>query len=205
MGVSFNVQQTRALQQIIALMNSSPMFAQFINESGLDIALDNVEIRNIETLRERSEQWMQEQQQMKAQAQQQPNMEQQAIQVAAQQVQAEHEVGMTRVQQQAAAEQAKTMIKIQELELQSKKLEIDLIKIMSDNKINAAKLGIDQQKADDQRMSTLIDANIKESEHKHDVINKHLDRSMKALESAQAHEMKESKADEAMEDILRGE
>lgn len=208
-GPSFGVQQTRALQQITALMNTSPMFAQFINEAGLDIVLDNVEIRNVETLRERSEKWMKQQEQAKQAAMQtqaqQPKLEQQALQIAAQQVQSENQVGMAKVQVQAMDSQSKSALKAAEIELDKQKLTIELAQIIAELKIEEEKLGIEQQEADDRRVTTVIDSAIKQAEHTHGLADKHYDRALRALESDRNHEMTKTAADEAMESIVTGE
>jgi len=69
-GVNFAIQKTRALQQIIALMQASPLFAQFINTEGLPILLDNLEIRGIDQLKAQAENFTE---QLKVQQQQQMN------------------------------------------------------------------------------------------------------------------------------------
>lgn len=72
-GVNFAVQKSRALQQIIALCNASPLFAQFINQMGLEVLLDNLEIRGLDQLKVLAQQFMQQLKQQQAQAMQQPN------------------------------------------------------------------------------------------------------------------------------------
>lgn len=207
-GVSFNIQQSKALQQIIALMNASPLFAEFINESGLDIILDNVEIRNVESLRERSEQWMQKRMQQKQQAmqqaQQQPQIEQQMVQIAAQQVQSENQVGMAKVQLQAATEQTKAQIKQAELEMQAQKNQTELIKVMADIQLEEMKLGLDKQKQTDERLGKILDAKLKQSEHEHKKKDMQFDRAMRSLENIQAQEQVQTAADKAMDDIANG-
>jgi hypothetical protein len=107
-GVSFDVQKSRALQQIIALMQASPLFAQFMNTEGLPVLLDNIEIKGIEQLKEMSSQWMtdmkkqkQMQEQMQQQQMQQPNpmvvVKQQELQQKAQQDQAENQLNAERL------------------------------------------------------------------------------------------------------------
>jgi hypothetical protein len=187
-GVSFGVQQNKALAQLTSLANAMPMFGQFLNEEGIDLVLDNVEMRNVETLRSRAEAWMQQQKQMKAQAQQQaqqqPGMEQQALQIAAQQVQSEAQIGMAKIQQQAQSDQAKTELKYRELEINQEKLQIELAKILADLRIEEEKLGIEQQRAEDERVGSVIDAAIRQSEHTHGLAHKHFERDM----AMKAHE-----------------
>lgn len=72
-GVNFQVQKSRALQQIIGLMQASPLFAQFMNARGLKVLLDNIDIRGIDQIKIMAEDWMkeiQQQQQMQMQQQQ---------------------------------------------------------------------------------------------------------------------------------------
>ena len=208
-GVSFGLQQSRALQQVIALSNAIPQFGQFINESGIDLVLDNVEMRNVETLKVRAEEWMAKQEQMKQQAMemqsQQPQIDQQMVQIAAQQVQSENEVGMAKVQQSARAEEMKSVAKMAELEMDNKKLQVEIAKILAELSIAETKVGIEQQKADDERINKVIDAAIRESEHKHGLAGKQADRALAALAADRAHERAESEADRAMNEIAKGE
>lgn len=72
-GVNFTIQKTRALQQIIYMMQASPLFAQFMNTEGLPILLDNLEIRGIDQLKLLSEGFVKKMQVMQAKQQQMPN------------------------------------------------------------------------------------------------------------------------------------
>lgn len=71
-GVNFAMQKEIALQTIVNLMQASPLFAQFINTHGLQLLLDNIEIRGIEELKEKAAEF---EKQIEAQ-QQQSNQEQ---------------------------------------------------------------------------------------------------------------------------------
>jgi len=70
-GVSFSVQKQNALSSIIQLMQASDQFKQFMNEDGLEVLLDNLEIRGIDNLKSMAEQFMKRQQQQKQQMMQQ--------------------------------------------------------------------------------------------------------------------------------------
>jgi len=106
-GINFQVQKTKAMEQIIALMQASQEFAQFMNSPmGLPILLDNVECYGADRLKEASEQWLKQQQQQQQQAQQ---MQQQAmmmdprmqkVQVDKQKVQLEAQELQQKAQQQ---------------------------------------------------------------------------------------------------------
>jgi len=107
-GVNFSVQKSKALQQIIALMQASPLFAQFMNQEGLEILLDNLEIRGVDLLKTMAQAFMQK---MKAaQSQQQPNpamvklqQNQQQMMMDAQQNQAENQLKAAELSNEAQA------------------------------------------------------------------------------------------------------
>lgn len=123
-GVSFQIQKSKALQQMISLMQVSPLFAQFINEKGLPVLLDNLEIRGIESLKMMVEQWMQELAQQKAmmmQAQQQQMQNNPAV--------------------------MKNQIEMQKLQLQSQKQGHEMQKSQVQFLIDQEKLRTEQQKA----------------------------------------------------------
>lgn len=129
-GVNFAVQKQVALKTIIALMQASQQFNQFMNTNGLEILLDNIDIRGIENLKAMAGQFMQQQAQIQAQAQQQqaqqPTPEQiqmQQLQLAQQQIQSEAQVGMAKVQQAQ-----------QEAELNA---QVDMTRIATDNALKA--------------------------------------------------------------------
>lgn len=208
-GVSFGVQQDRALQQMAAIMHASPILAEFFAEECGDLMLDNVKARNVETMRERYQAWMQKRMQQKQQAMQAqaqaPKLEQQALQIAAQQVQSENQVGMAKVQVQAADSQAKNAMKAAELQMEERKLQVELAKIISDMRIEEEKLGIEQQRADDERVNTVIDSAIKQSEHTHGLADKHYERSLRTQEADRAHERANKEVNAAMNAIVKGE
>lgn len=63
-GVNFSIQKSRALKTLIALMETSPTFAQFINSTkeGLGMLLDNIEMRGIDALKNGVDNFIEQQQ-----------------------------------------------------------------------------------------------------------------------------------------------
>jgi hypothetical protein len=80
-GVNFAMQKEIALQTVISLSQASPTFAQFFNQYGLPVLLDNIEIRGIDGLKAKAEEF---QQQMQQQQQQAMQAQQQSMQMQAQ-------------------------------------------------------------------------------------------------------------------------
>lgn len=139
-GVNFAMQKEIALQTIIAMSQANQGFAQFFNEEGLPTLLDNIEIRGIDQLKEKANEWMQKQKQQQAQAQQ---MQQQQVQ---QQAQAQ-QMQMQQQQMQVAGMQK---------DLQSPtKAQIDLMQLQEKVKTDAADLGIRAQDSETRRIDVI--------------------------------------------------
>jgi hypothetical protein len=134
-GVNFQVQKNRALEQIIALMNASPQFGQFINSpSGLKILISNLTIYGADRLQEAVEPFLQEQAQQQQQAMQ---MQQQAMMQNPQMIRAQAE--MMKVQTQAQQNQIENQFEIARLSTE---------KELADAKILEAEAKVSQAQID---------------------------------------------------------
>lgn len=71
-GVNAAVQKQVAVEQLTAMMEVSPTFAEFMNRQGLPTLLDNLDIRGIEGLKEMSEQFQAQMESERQQAAGQP-------------------------------------------------------------------------------------------------------------------------------------
>lgn len=130
-GVSFQMQKSRALQQIIALMQASPLFAQFMNTEGLGSLLDNIDIRGIDQLKENAEKFSM---QLKQQQAMQQKMQMQ--------------------QMQQGAMNNPVMAKMQ---MDQQKLQLDSKKMQMQGQIDMAKIGISQQQVNNDRLKIHAD------------------------------------------------
>lgn len=150
-GVNFGIQKTRALNQIIALQQASPLFQEFMNTEGLDILLDNIEIKGIDTIKQKAKAWQQQMQQMKQQQMNQPNP-----------VEMKMQIEQAKMQQKAQESQSK-------LQLDLKKLEADQIKIMADLKQSHESSMVQILKAQTEKFAKEIDLQLKHMDitHKH--------------------------------------
>lgn len=151
-GVNFAIQKSRALQQIIALMQASPVFAQFINTEGLPILLDNLEIRGIDQLKLQTETFVQ---QIKAQQQQQmnqPNPLQEKINLEKTKLAAE-------LQHKQLQHAHKTM----ELGLTKESIDTDRMKLMADMQMAHNQNIVQLEKAQTERLAKEIEWAMKTS------------------------------------------
>lgn len=165
-GVSFSVQKEVALNSIIQLMQASEQFKQFMNEQGLEVLLDNLEIRGIDSLKAMAEQFMkqqkQQQQQMMQQQQQQPT---------------QAELAQQQMQLKEAELAQKGQESQQKLALEAEKLRQKAAEANQDYEIDATKAATDasvkQQDNEIKFMELLHDIEQSEREHalKEDRIN----------------------------------
>lgn len=83
-GVNFAIQKSRAINQLTALCQAIPGFAQFIQSKGLAVVIDNLEMRGSDILKELVEEYEKEQAQMQQQQMQMANSAMQSKQQAMQ-------------------------------------------------------------------------------------------------------------------------
>jgi len=143
-GVNFAMQKEIALNTITSLMNASPIFGQFMNEHGLQILLDNIEIRGIEGLKEKAAEFEQElMQQRQQQAQQQAQQSEAQIQ---------------QMQQQAQIDQKRVEIEMAQAEraLQAPSIEqLGLMSIQEKSRVDAANISLKERDSETKFMETI--------------------------------------------------
>lgn len=151
MGVSAAVQKQVALEQIISLTNSSPDFAQFINEFGLEVILDNLDIRGIEHLKELSVKYMEMKAQQKEAASQQKSPEQ-TLADAEIQIQ---EMSIEQRREQAQGEQAN---KAAQLAIDKQKADMQFIELLAKIESNEQKSAIEREKVDAENARSAVES-----------------------------------------------
>lgn len=182
-GINFSLQKSKALQTIISLMQASPLFAQFMNQNGLGILLDNIDIRGIDQLKKAAEQFMMQLQQQQAQ---QAQMAQQTAMQNPQMMKAQNE--RMKIQLNASNDAAK--IKNDQAELQN-----DQLRIMADLKQSQDDNAIQALKAETERFAKEVDLQLKH----HNQLHSHA-KDMVELH----HKLKGVKEDENGEDEVEG-
>ena len=130
-GVNYEVQKQIALKTITALMGVSESFKEFMNQNGLEVLLDNIDIRGIDKLRYLVQEWMDQQKQLAQQTQQananKPTMEEVAmsqVQVEGQKVQATVQGNQLKAQVEMAKTNANNAV-------QNKEADIKFLEVMS--------------------------------------------------------------------------
>ncbi len=136
-GVNFAMQKEIALQTIIQLTQASPMFAQFMGTNGLEILLDNIEIKGIDGIKQKAMEFEKEQRQ---QAQQKAQAEQQKMQAEAQQMQQQGQIEQQK--QQMEMQQAQKVLNSPTIE------ELGVMSIQEKAKVDAATLALKERDAE---------------------------------------------------------
>ena len=167
-GVNFAMQKEIALQTIQALMQSSQQFAQFMNENGLPILLDNIDIRGIEELKMKAEHFMQEQAQMKQQgmqAQQQGmEMQKQMQQMQMQEAQKELQ-SPTRAQIEIMSLQEKSKLDAANVAIKERDSEIKYMELIAKIRNEELSAEMAREKADAENMRSSVLAAVEVSKH----------------------------------------
>lgn len=143
-GVNFAMQKEISLNTITSLMQASPIFGQFMNEHGLQILLDNIEIRGIEGLKEKAAEFEQE---IAKQRQQQQQGQMQQQQVQEQQMQQQAQVEQQRVQIEMA--QAKRSLETPSIE------QLGLMSIQEKARLDAANMAIKEKDSETKFIETM--------------------------------------------------
>lgn len=139
-GVNFAMQKEIALQTVVSLSQSMPAFAQFFGQKGLRTLLDNLEIRGIDDLKDKAEQYEKElEEQQRMQQEQQMQQQQMAVQ---------------QMQQQQKMQQMAEAKAIQELQSPTKG-NIDLMKLQIEAQDNAANIAIKEKEAETKFIETM--------------------------------------------------
>lgn len=138
-GVNFSVQKSQALQQMIALMQASPIYMQFMSQYGLETLLDNMEFRGSDTLKAKVPQF----EQMLAQ--------QQKMQMQAQQAQSQGQQNNPMMQLKAQELQMKDKHFNQELAMKDRHFGEEL-------QMDAARVSLDQDKVENDKLDMTLKA-----------------------------------------------
>lgn len=196
-GVSFAIQKSRALQQISLLMQASPIFAQFINETGLPVLLDNMEIRGIDQLKDMANKFMQKLQQ---QAALQAKMAQQNMQNNP--VVMKTQTEMAKIKQQQEEMQINASLKAAELANEQQANENDRLKILAeiDDSHRDQLVQMDKHQTEKTRAAVDMAIAVTDMRHRHSTERErlHHDRTRTLLDHIR-HEEREAPSEEAAE------
>ena len=167
-GVNFAMQKEIALNTIISLSQASQSFAQFFNQYGLPVLLDNIDIRGIDDLKEKAQEFQQQlqQQQQAAQQQQQQQMQMQAQKQAMEMQQVQKELqSPTQAQIEIMAIQEKSKIDGANLSIKERDSETKFLEVMSKIRNADVENEIRLAEVDAENTRTAIESAVHVSKH----------------------------------------
>jgi hypothetical protein len=161
-GVSSGVQKQVALDQIIRMMQSSEIFAQFINTQGLEIILDNLDIRGIESMKAQAVKFMKQQQEAQAKAAEQGDPMQK---MAEEQMKTLQEIEMAKVEQAASKAEGDHAIQAAKVANEKQLTDIKYMETMAKIQDMASKQDIEEAKLDSENARTAVEAALNVAKH----------------------------------------
>jgi hypothetical protein len=159
-GVNTAIQKQVALEQIIRMMQASPLFAQFINTSGLETILDNMDIRGIEGLKVKALEFQEMLKKQQEEQAQQPDPMQEMTKAAM-------DVEMAKIEQKSEEAEANLAVQSAKVALEKEKINAQVAAIMNDIEVKNAKILLDQDKVDSENARTAIESAMDISERIH--------------------------------------
>lgn len=155
-GVNFEVQKNRSLQVLISLAESFPAVAQLINQQGLPIIFDNLDIRGADQLKTMAEK------QMKENAQNAQNQPPNPLVV-------KNQIEQQKLQQNAQISQMEMQVKSAKLQLDAKEIENESLKnqlqFITDSQYNAVQSK--KAQAEELRKNKELDLKTRDLAHQH--------------------------------------
>lgn len=139
-GVSTELQQQIALEQLTKLIAVYPAFAKFMDMYGIQTVLDNLSIRGVDDLKMKAKEFMDQIQQQEQAAANQPNPIQEAIQ-------AEMQVESARIEQKREEAHGNLAIKQGQLAVDKQRADTDMIKAIAEIQGGEQRDLINQEKA----------------------------------------------------------
>ncbi len=163
-GVNSGVQKQLALDTLTRMMAASPAFADFINTECLDDIVDNLDIRNIDSIKlkatryqEKLRQMQEEQQQLAAQQAQQPS-----------EIEVVQQIEMAKVEQRAVEAEGKLVLKAAELAIDQEEADLDYLKFITETEQANRDAALQERKVDAEDARSAIDLAIEVAELAHE-------------------------------------
>jgi len=153
MGVSASVQRQVSMEMINAGMASNPDFAAFITAMGLEVYLDNMDVRGIDHLKELSVQYMQMKQQQQEAASQQPSPEEILVE-------GEKEIAFAQVEQKREQAQVEQANKATELAIKKQESDMKFLELLAKIESDEQKTVIEREKADAENARSAVELSI---------------------------------------------
>jgi hypothetical protein len=162
-GVNSTLQKQVALNTIIKMASQVPVLAKFFNDEGLEVLMDNIDIRGIERLKARIPEFLER-----------IKKEQEA---SAQRVDPEVQIGMgmvkveaEKVLQRKQESESKTAIEAAKIAVEKQKVDAQVMAILNEIDIKKSKILLEQERVDSENARTAIETAIELSTNNHEEV-----------------------------------
>src|SRR5271163_1959831 len=133
---------------------ASEVFAEFINRKGLPIIIDNLDIRNVDSLKAQAEEFIKELEERQAQQAQQPAIE---LQVAQDQDNTFREVEMAKIEQRHLESEANVAVQSARVSVEKQKADTQFLAIMAEIENKETKQIIEQERMDSENAKDAVE------------------------------------------------
>lgn len=158
-GVNFSIQKSKALNQLIALIQALPEFAQFLQSTGMEVILDNLEIKGLDHLKLLYEQWQQQQQQMQQQMMQQQQQQPNPLVMR-------NQIDQQRIAMEGRQNEEENKLKAAELMLNQSQQQTERARLLSELEQSRAGAAVELRKDSTERAGRMVDLAIKAMDKK---------------------------------------
>lgn len=131
-GVNSSMQKKYAIDQITRLMEASELFAQFMNSEGLDIFIENIDIKGIEELKQRAAVFMKNMKEAQAQNAGKPDPMEELVQAEKLKVEGGLRVEAEKINQKRQEAEFKQSNEMARIAIEEQKAETELMKVIAE-------------------------------------------------------------------------
>lgn len=167
-GVNTDIQKQLSMEQVIRLSASNETFQAFINERGLPYILDNLDVRNVDSLKLEAEKWMQDIQKQKEMAAQQPSPQQVEMETV-------KEIEMSKIEQRREAQQGDLAVKAANVAVAKEKNEIERQRLLAEIDEYESKAAEARQKAVAEESKAAVDLAIEVAKLQYEQSNSNME------------------------------
>lgn len=195
-GVNAEVMKRVSLNQMITMSKVSPNFAAFIDQKCMPEFIDNLDVRNKDTMVIKGEEWQEQMvEKAKKEAENKPMDP----------VQATMQIENAKLQQKQQELQVNTAIKGAEIDQKNRDTDIEFMKILSEIKSSQLEAAAKQDRAHSENVRSTVDLALGMVKHKNDARENHMSRAhearMKSKDQDHAREMAASSVKEESDNL----
>jgi hypothetical protein len=189
-GVNTSMQKRYALEQITRVMEASPVIAEMINTIAPDILIDNLDIKGVEELKQRTMEYMEQ----KAQQPQKPDPLELAVQVEQEKNRGQLMNDAEKIKLKREENESKDALESAKLAIDEQKAHIDFLKVLNDLEEKHRRLALDENAHDSAQSIEAI-------QHAIDIARTHHEMQM----DEKQHALAEQEVQQAQEQPAQGQ